>query len=185
MKSSTNMKERILNTVVAMILENQDVEHITVRDIAAKSKVNIAMINYYFESKEKLIYEAVDVCLSTFTRDIKLNLDNSMSSREKIKKMIIDIADFSFKTNYLSKISFKKDLDEGSINTAQIILPALKKIFPDDKVTDLKILALQLIVPIQVLYLNYEKYNSYLYINLESKEERDLILLEMIDKFIN
>ena len=178
------MKDKILDTVVKMIMESQEIDSITVRNIAQESGANIALINYYFGSKDNLINQAVDICLSSFTSDLYKDISDTMSAKEKIIKMILGIADFSFRTDYLSQIAIKKDLDNGSIDTAQIILPLLRQVFPDKKDLDLKLLALQLISPIQVLYLNHEKYNMYLYTDLKNKEMRDKILIEMINQII-
>ena len=45
MKSSKGMKDKILNTVVRMILENEEVESLTVRGIAQEAGANIITLD--------------------------------------------------------------------------------------------------------------------------------------------
>ncbi len=65
-------------------------EGTSIRDIAEKANVNVAMVNYYFGSKEKLFEEIVKLKSST----IRLQLDEiasnkSLTSIEKVE-MVID-----------------------------------------------------------------------------------------------
>jgi len=61
----------------------------SVRDIAGQAGVNLAMISYYFGSKEKLMAALIDF-RSEYTRGIleELNKDESLSPWEKIDKLI-------------------------------------------------------------------------------------------------
>lgn len=61
----------------------------SVRDIAGKAGVNLAMISYYFGSKEKLMASLIDF-RSGYTRGIleELNKDESLSSWDKVERLI-------------------------------------------------------------------------------------------------
>ena len=54
-------KEHILNAAVKLIQEGREPADITVRDIAAEADVQVGMINYYFRTKDELMYQAVGV----------------------------------------------------------------------------------------------------------------------------
>lgn len=64
---SIDKKEHIVSAAIELFAEN-GFEGTSVRDIAASAGVNIAMINYYFGSKEKL-FEAMVEEKSTFFRE--------------------------------------------------------------------------------------------------------------------
>lgn len=52
-------KEKILNAAASLINE-KGFDNTTVRDICGRASVNVALINYYFRSKEKLFAEVVE-----------------------------------------------------------------------------------------------------------------------------
>jgi len=64
-------------------------EGTSVRDIAQEAAINVAMISYYFGSKEKLIAAIFDYRIS-YTRLTILNLlqDESLTATNKIEKII-------------------------------------------------------------------------------------------------
>ena len=53
-----NIKQKIIHATI-QVIEEEGIQSITVRKVAKKAKVNIASINYYFGSKEKLISETL------------------------------------------------------------------------------------------------------------------------------
>ncbi|MFK4985547.1 TetR family transcriptional regulator, partial [Klebsiella pneumoniae] len=52
----SDKKEQIL-AVAERLFSEQDFDAVSVRDIAKEANVNVAMISYYFGSKEKLLEE--------------------------------------------------------------------------------------------------------------------------------
>ena len=50
----TNRQERSILIEAEKLFSEQDFDAVSVRDIAKEANVNIAMISYYFGSKEKL-----------------------------------------------------------------------------------------------------------------------------------
>ncbi|WP_017754137.1 TetR/AcrR family transcriptional regulator [Calidifontibacillus oryziterrae] len=58
-------KDHILNVVLELI-NNEGFEAVTIRKIAALANVNVALVNYHFGSKEKLLNETVKVMIHSF-----------------------------------------------------------------------------------------------------------------------
>ena len=54
-----NVKEKIINSAVE-IVSQEGIDEMTTRKIATNSGVNVASINYYFGSKDKLILEVIN-----------------------------------------------------------------------------------------------------------------------------
>ncbi len=81
-------REHIMNTAVSLFATN-GFEGTSVRDIAAAADVNLAMINYYFGSKEKLFESIVEFNV-TYTRNMldELVSNTSLPSIQKIEKII-------------------------------------------------------------------------------------------------
>ena len=81
-------REHIMNTAVSLFAVN-GFEGTSVRDIAAAADVNLAMINYYFGSKEKLFESIVEYNVS-YTRNMldEVSSNTLLSSIQKIEKVI-------------------------------------------------------------------------------------------------
>src|SRR6478735_177801 len=81
-------KEHIIREAMELFAK-KGFEGTSIRDIASNAGVNIAMINYYFGSKEKL-FESLLENKTTYTRDILAGIakDPALSEIEKIDKVV-------------------------------------------------------------------------------------------------
>lgn len=81
-------REHIMSTAVSLFATN-GFEGTSVRDIAASADVNLAMINYYFGSKEKLFESIVEHNVS-YTRSMldEVISNDDLTSMQKIDKVI-------------------------------------------------------------------------------------------------
>ncbi|HXL55973.1 MAG TPA: TetR family transcriptional regulator [Chitinophagaceae bacterium] len=91
----TDKKTHIINTAIELFAE-KGFEGTSIRDIATKADVNVAMINYYFGSKEKL-FESMLEQKAAYTRGAleEIVTDKSLSEIEKLDRII---------DNYVSKL---------------------------------------------------------------------------------
>ncbi|MED3158146.1 TetR/AcrR family transcriptional regulator [Bacillus thuringiensis] len=86
---NVSTKEKILNTTLELI-KKEGFERVTIRKIAALSDTNIALVNYHFGSKEKLISETIKVLLISF-KDTFSILDNiTVPAKERLKIFLLD-----------------------------------------------------------------------------------------------
>lgn len=81
-------KEMILN-VTLDLLKKEGFEGITVRKIAKAANVNVALVNYYFGSKDKLLNAAVQVLITSFKETFHILDDAAMEPRERLKLFMI------------------------------------------------------------------------------------------------
>jgi len=81
-------KEHIINIAIDLFAE-KGYEGTSIRDLASKAEVNIAMINYYFGSKEKL-FEAIVEYKSSYLRERleEITNDTQKTDIEKIDAVI-------------------------------------------------------------------------------------------------
>ena len=88
MKTDFNDKQIQILQVAETLFAEKGFDGTSIRDIAKEAKINIAMISYYFGSKEQLL-ESLILYRAT---DIKLQLDililEDLSPLEKINKLI-------------------------------------------------------------------------------------------------
>src|SRR5450631_2836661 len=85
---STDKRELIL-TVAEDLFGNKGFDGTSVRDIANGAGVNLAMISYYFGSKEKLLESLIEFrAESSYGVLEDLNLDQSLSPWDKINRLV-------------------------------------------------------------------------------------------------
>ncbi|MEH7306516.1 TetR/AcrR family transcriptional regulator [Neobacillus drentensis] len=84
-------REKILNSTLELIT-TEGLENVTLRKIAAAAEVNLALINYYFGSKDKLINEALKVLLASFREAFLILDDHSIPPKERLKTFMIQYA---------------------------------------------------------------------------------------------
>lgn len=174
-----------METMVQLLMEKKDVNKITTRQIAELANVNSALINYYYQSKENLVSQAVEICMEKIA---KMIFDKEMREAPpaiRLKSMIKAFASFCFDNYYLLEIAVSNEIRHGSIQTGEMIVPLLKEIFGDTKTeAELKLLALQIIAPMQIVFLNEKEYKVYLSKDLQNEQIRNKLLDQMIDHVI-
>jgi AcrR family transcriptional regulator len=88
LKTEFNEKQIQILQVAETLFAEKGFDGTSIRDIAKEAKINIAMISYYFGSKEQLL-ESLIIYRAT---DIKLQLDililEDLNPIEKINKLI-------------------------------------------------------------------------------------------------
>src|SRR5256885_14188488 len=81
-------KTHIIDAAVELFAE-KGFEGTSIRDLATKADVNVAMVNYYFGSKEKL-FESMVQLKAAYTRDMLEEIVNNkeLSEIEKLDRII-------------------------------------------------------------------------------------------------
>lgn len=89
-------KQQIIEAAIELFAQ-KGFEGTSIRDLAAKADVNVAMVNYYFGSKEKLFEALVEVKAASArgTLEELLN-DKTLTSIEKIDRIIDSYIDRLF-----------------------------------------------------------------------------------------
>jgi len=182
---SSDSKERILDSMVKLLMERKDISKITTRQIAELANVNSALINYYYQSKENLVFKAVEICMENIAKELFVEDTPNENPVGRLKNMIKTFSGFAFNNYYLSEIAISNEIRHGSITTNTIFLPLLKEIFKESKTEiELKLIALQIITPMQVLFLNASDYKVYLSKDLYNEQIRNEVLDHMIDNIL-
>jgi len=84
----TDKKEHIINKAMELFAL-KGFEGTSIRDLAAAAEVNVAMINYYFGSKEKLFESLVESKAASTRGSLEeLAKDKKLNSLEKIDRII-------------------------------------------------------------------------------------------------
>ncbi len=85
-------EEKIKKTALSLFLE-KGFERTSIRDIALKAKINIALLNYYFRSKENLFNSIFSGLLEKYTPTLNGILGSSLPIEEKIHLYVEEYID--------------------------------------------------------------------------------------------
>ena len=88
METNFNDKQIKILEVAELLFSEKGFDGTSIRDISKEAKINIAMISYYFGSKERLL----EALILHRTSDLKLQLDHlileDLEPLEKVNKLI-------------------------------------------------------------------------------------------------
>ena len=92
----------------------------TVRQVCAKSKVNLGMFHYYFSTKENFDMVVLETIYSKMIENIKINVSPSVSAKENVRAILINIQEF-VKENRGLLSSLGGDVFSGNRKTFKFI----------------------------------------------------------------
>lgn len=179
-------RQLIIDTAKDLINETGNIEEITVRQIAARAEVGIGLINYHFKSKDNLLSAAVgDVMSEIITRYRKEDKNTTTQPVEKLKTLVKELYSFADRSEKLIRFILNREIVGGDLRTALHLISFLKEIYGDDEdEMKLRIIALQILLPIQVTGLNQEAFLMYSGINLSDAQQRDKFIDILINNLI-
>lgn len=116
LKNEIEAREKIISATTRLIRHYGDTTKITVRDIAEKSGVGVGLINYHFQTKDKLINLCVQRIISQFLEEIeRLHNTLDMTPIDKLRYIFKSMASYISANPGISRISMLTDLNLGCI----------------------------------------------------------------------
>jgi len=161
----TDAKEQILDTTVKLLKDSKDPESITVRDIAVAAGVQLAMINYYFRSKDELMYQAVVVIRNKMAGDwlSAKGKDKEMNPYMRFREMCIALCAMSVKYSKYIRLTVEYELTKAEIVSTQHTLPLIREICGDKRSeTSIRITAYEIISTLQLIFFRAKDISAYL-----------------------
>lgn len=190
-KNKSGAREKIMDATTQLIKEHGDMSKITIRDIALQSEVGVGLINYHFQTKEKLIDLCILRMISQFIREIEgLYHRLEMDPIDKLKHVFKVKCAFVAENPGISKISMLLDLSSGDTgdNTDQaagVHLRVLKEIFGDEKTDDELFIMLHILMSgIQVAFLRSKVFKAHTGIDFFDHKQRERFIHMLIDNVL-
>ncbi len=87
MAKSRNTEKKIFDAATELFLE-KGVDRTSVREIAARAGINLALMNYYFRSKENLFNAIFSMLVKKNSEELIGILDSDLGLEEKIKQYV-------------------------------------------------------------------------------------------------
>lgn len=109
-------KDKILYTTLK-ILKKEGIENITTRKVAKEAKVNIALINYHFGSKDNLINEAIKIIMLELQKLLDTLDKKEIEPKKRLKLFLSEYVEIAGEN---SSIIRKGISDYGRLFQSQI-----------------------------------------------------------------
>ncbi|OQB24474.1 MAG: putative DNA-binding transcriptional regulator [Firmicutes bacterium ADurb.Bin182] len=174
-------KEKIFLAAMELVAEGKTEQQITTREIASKAGVNLALVNYYYRSKENLLSEVVGTMMGDIIEQSGQNNRLDSDPETRLKNMLLETADTAFKYHNICKIAISLELKSGCGNSCKMVIPLLREIFTDCDESELNIIALQLMIPFHHIVLKPELYGRYLNTDFFDEKKRKQTINQMVD----
>lgn len=180
-------RQSIIDAAKELINETAEVEKITIRQIAARAGVGIGLINYHFKSKDNLLSIAIghnmQKTILSFTKD---SAYSELDPVAKLKALLKELYSLTGDNEKLIRYMLTFDIMQGNMQTPLSLVPLLKEIYSEQKSEmQLRILALQIIYPLQVTGLNMAEFHMYSEIDLHDIEQRNRFIDMLVDNLIS
>lgn len=180
-QDEANAKEKIFQAALELVAEGKNDQQITTREIASKAGVNLALVNYYYQTKENLLSQVVGTMMSDIIEQSNQNSHIGADAQTRLRNMLLATADAAFKYRNICKIAISLELKSGCMNSCKLVMPLLKEILTECDESDLNIIALQLMIPFHHIVLKPEFYNKYLDTDFFDDKRRKQKISQMID----
>lgn len=113
MKNFETVKEKILDRTLYLIGKN-GTTNVSVREIAQASDVNIAAINYHFQSKELMLAQMEELFIDNFRQVYDILDDDSMTDIQRLSKWMDEIMAYTLHYPGIMIVIREKMLDINS-----------------------------------------------------------------------
>jgi len=177
-------RERIFRATLELIREVKDAYRITTRQIGDRAGVNPSLVNYHFQSKENLIGQVVGSMMGEIIGQYQRSDAIENNPETRLREILLTTADAAFKLYNVSKIAIAGELKEGCRNSCQMVLPLLQEIFKGYTLSDLNVIALQLMLPFHHIVVDPDLYGKYLGADFFDEKQRRRKINQMVDLVI-
>jgi len=172
-------KELLIATAVTLLRENADPQAITVRELAARSGVNSALINYYFGSKETLLKTAVDRIVAEAGETLETGRQET-DPREFLFGFIMNMSRLMLRYEQYSRIIVPDLILKDPIELPQRLLPAVRAATGKEE-TECRLIAYQLVAFLQTLFYRIDDVGRYMGIDLRAAGNIEKVVRGEID----
>ena len=173
-----NQKAEILKAATELLEEAENPEKVTSRQIAARAGVNLAMINYYFGSKETLISKAISEILDVMSSIFKYSSSPRQAPKEQLRNIFRQISQAVVKYRRYTRLYVPHILLEDEITLPQYVLPEIRDFFGSRKSeTECRIIAYEMVSFLQLAFYRSDAFKRYTGFDLSDEK----VVLKLID----
>jgi AcrR family transcriptional regulator len=190
-KEERPVRERLIQATRDLLTEGTDLHELSIRQIARRAHVNSAMINYYFQTKEKLMTLAIQEIIQTLASTAEANYrEAGTSPYERIKQRGREVVHFIVQHPGMSKVIMLQALEHPHPNDtmaeiARLLEDNLREYYGDRKnERQIAILAMQIMAPLHLWFMRSQVMDAQCGLNLYDEEQRIAFMDELVDNVL-
>jgi AcrR family transcriptional regulator len=178
---NSNSKEQLISAVIKLLSESEEPANITARQIAAEAGTNLAMINYYFKSKDELLNVAIGKIIENSAEKFRTPAAD-IPPKEQLREMLVFLGSQVMKYSGYTKISIPYILLQDEIKGPLYILPYLKAYFGERKSElECRIIAYEMLSFMQLAFFRSDAFYRYTGVDLTNEKTCN----ELVDMQLN
>lgn len=182
MNKTVNVKEQLLHAAMNLLRRKEADQKITARALASEAGVNLAMISYYYDSKDELLYQAALALLKQEADAWVHNVDASLPPYQRLRQMLIEMSHTTMRYMQFTSISLEHELIKADIVLPYYILPLIREICGNAcSEYEMRLIACDIMCFLQLLFLRHEAFAKYAGSDLQQPEERVRMITTLLD----
>lgn len=186
MGNENETRERIIGATIELLNELPDVENITVRLVAQRAGVGVGLINYHFHTRDNLISLAIGRIMAEMATAMgSAGANSDDSGVDRIRTMLKSLYTYAEQHEKFIQFLLTHGIVNGDLDAALYLVPMLKEVFPKEKdEIQLRIMALQILLPIQVASINPSAFHHFTGIDLHNVKQRETYIDTLVDNVV-
>lgn len=181
-----NVKERLIQATMDLLDESKSSKKITARKIADAAEANLAMINYYFKSKDELVMIAVSRLIEASAQRQKRIQDENRSPKERLIDFLIATSDTTCEFSDLTRPTIPYLLLEGDFDLSYELLPYVKACLPNQTAeSESRLIAFQLVSCLQLTFYRSEDFSRFASIDVMDQTQRHQLCRIIVEQLIS
>jgi len=176
--------KRLLEITVSLLREYDDPDDITTRMIADRAGVNLALINYYYRSKDELLKQAVNEIVSESSENM-YGFKGNGTPKQILHDFIFAISGDLLKYEKYSKIYVPDQLLNDPINIPDKLYPFIRDHFNGRRSDgECRFDAYHITSIFQLIYYRSKDVQNYSGYDIRTDEGRDLLITKILDEIL-
>lgn len=187
MRKVSETRDLITNATQELLNEEKDLKSITVRAIAHRANVSVGLIHYYFQKRSNLLNFAITIRIAKMANMMRGNqvIDEEMPAH-RIRSMLKSLYTFVLKHDGVGQLLLIHWIDSSDMDAVLYLIPWLKEDFDSQKdEVSLRIIALQILLPMQAVSINPRAFHHLTGIELHNVLQREDFIDILVDNLLN
>ena len=174
MSQDTKTKEKILQAAAGLLADRLDTDRITVREVAREAGVGVGLINYHFHSREELMSQAIGSVMAGMAGNpSQWNAEPGGDPAAGLAGMLKDLYEYAATYEKLIRFVLLQGIQRGESDAFLYMMPHLREALPGKDEFALRIVATQILLPLQAASINPEAFRAFSGVDLRDKKQRD------------
>jgi AcrR family transcriptional regulator len=174
MNQDINTKEKILQAAVSLLAKQPEPDRITVRDVAREAGVGVGLINYHFHSREELLSQAIGSMMAGMAGNpSQWRAAPDGNAADSLADMLKGLYNFAAPYEKLMRFVLVQGIQRGETDAFLYMVPLLREALPGKDEFALRVVATQILWPLQAASISPDAFHSFSGVDLRDKNQRD------------